>query len=229
MDSILDSIFDYGSSTADISLIAFMITTSVSLVLGFIIAKAATYKQASSKSFITTLAVLPAIVQMIIMIVNGNVGTGIAVMGTFSLVRFRSLQGNAREISGVFLAMAVGLTTGAGYVAYATLFVVIIVMVNIFYLNINLGDKELTERRLRIVIPEDLYENNLFDDLFKKYTKKNELFQIKTVNMGTFYRITYDIELIDTNKVKELIDEIRYRNGNLEVNCGFSESTRPEL
>ncbi len=226
--NIFDSIFEYGSST-DISVVSFLIATGVSLVLGFVIAKAATYKQESSKSFITTLAVLPAIVQMIIMIVNGNVGTGIAVMGTFSLVRFRSLQGNAREIAGVFLAMAVGLTTGAGYVAFAAVFTVIIVIVNIFYLNINLGSKESTKRSLKVVIPEDLYNNNLFDDLFRKYTTGNELVQIKTINMGTFYRLTYNVELNDSNKLKEFIDEIRYRNGNLEVTCGFAESTRPEL
>ncbi len=229
MSNIFDSIFEYGSGTSDISIVSFLIVTSVSLVLGFIIAKAATYKQSSSKSFITTLAVLPAIVQMIIMIVNGNVGTGIAVMGTFSLVRFRSLQGNAREIAGVFLAMAVGLTTGAGYVAYAGLFVLIIVTVNIFYLNIDLGGKEVSKRRLRIVIPEDLYTNDLFEDLFKKYTTSMELSQIKTINMGTFYRLTYDVELTDSNKLKDFIDEIRYRNGNLEVTCGFTESTRAEL
>ncbi len=125
--------------------------------------------------------------------------------------------------------MAVGLTTGAGYIAYACLFVLIIVAANIFYLNIDLGGSDVAKRRLRIVIPEDLYSNNLFDDLFKKYTKSNELSQIKTINMGTFYRLTYDVELIDKTSIKEFIDEIRYRNGNLEVTCGFTESTRAEL
>ncbi len=227
--SIFDNIFEYGSGTSDLPPEIILITTAVSLVLGFIIAKSATYKQVSSKSFITTLAILPAIVQMIIMIVNGNVGTGIAVMGTFSLVRFRSLQGNAREIAGIFLAMAVGLTTGAGYVAYACIFTVIIVCANIFYLNIDFADKAFTNRKLRIVIPEDLYKNDLFDDVFNKYTKKNELSQIKTVNMGTFYRLTYDVELTNLDIIKDFIDEIRYRNGNLEVTLGFAESTRPEL
>lgn len=226
---LVESIFTNENGEIVLSLGSFLLATGVSLLLGFIVAKSATFRQSSSKSFITTLAVLPAIVQVIIMIVNGNIGTGIAVMGTFSLVRFRSLQGNSREITNIFLCMAIGLATGTGYILYGAIFAVIIVIANLIYLYSNFADKDKFQRLLKITIPEDIYISEIFDDLLEEYTFNHELITVKTTNMGSLYRITYQINLKNADTIKELIDEIRCRNGNLEVNLGIAKDNKNEL
>jgi len=225
----LESIFanEYGELT--LTLGSFLLATGVSLILGFIVAKAATINQTSSKSFITTVAVLPVIVQLIIMIVNGNIGTGIAVMGTFSLVRFRSLQGNAREIMNIFLGMAIGLATGTGYIVYGSMFTVIVVLVNLTYLKSHFAEKDLYERMIKITIPEDLYIMDIFDDVLDQFTTAYELVSVKTSNMGSLYRLKYTVNLKNTIDMKTMIDEIRCRNGNLEVNLGFISDNKGEL
>ena len=227
--SVIESVFTTENGEMVLSLGSFLIATGVSLILGFIVAKSATIKQTSSKSFITTLAVLPVIVQVIIMIVNGNIGTGIAVMGTFSLVRFRSLQGNAREIMNIFLCMAIGLATGTGYIFYAAIFTVVVILANLAYNHSQFAEKDQFERLLKITIPEDIFTTNLFDDLLEQFTRKFELVTIKTTNMGSLYRISYHIDLIDNKDIKSLIDEIRCRNGNLEVNLGIVKDNKGEL
>lgn len=226
---LVESIFLNENGELVLSLGSFLIATGVSLILGYIVAKSATIKQSSSKSFITTLAVLPAIVQVIIMIVNGNIGTGIAVMGTFSLVRFRSLQGNAREITWIFLSMAIGLATGTGYVLYGSIFAIIIVAANLAYQHSDFAEKDKFQRLLKITIPEDIYITEIFDDLLEEYTFNHELITVKTTNMGSLYRITYQVDLKEANKIKEFIDEIRCRNGNLEVNLGIAKDNKNEL
>jgi len=226
---VLESVFMNENGELSLTIGSFLLATGVSLLLGFIVAKAATIKQTSSKSFITTLAVLPLIVQVIIMIVNGNIGTGIAVMGTFSLVRFRSLQGNAREIMNIFLCMAIGLATGTGYIFYGSVFAVVVVIANFVYLNSNFAEKDQFERLLKITIPEDLFIMELFDDLLEEYTTSYELSSVKTTNMGSLYRVKYLIDLKDAKMTKNLIDEIRCRNGNLEVNLGVALDNKGEL
>lgn len=227
--SLIESIFTTENGEIVLSLGTFLLATGMSLVLGFIVAKSATIRQTSSKSFITTLAVLPVIVQVIIMIVNGNIGTGIAVMGTFSLVRFRSLQGNAREIMNIFLCMAIGLATGTGYIFYAAIFAVVVVIANQVYLHSNFAERDQFERLLKITIPEDIFIMELFDDLLEEFTRKFELVTIKTTNMGSLYRVAYHVDLIDSRQIKDLIDEIRCRNGNLEVNIGIVKDNKGEL
>lgn len=226
---LVESIFTNENGELVLSLSSFLLASVVSLLLGYIVAKSATYKQSSSKSFITTLAVLPIIVQVIIMIVNGNIGTGIAVMGTFSLVRFRSLQGNAREITNIFLCMAIGLATGTGYILYGSIFAIIVVAVNLVYIYSNFAEKDQFKRILKITIPETIYEMDLFDDLLEKHTLNYELKQVKTTNMGSLYRIAYYIDLKGVNNIKALVDEIRCRNGNLEVNLGIVQDGKGEL
>jgi uncharacterized membrane protein YhiD involved in acid resistance len=174
----------------------------------------------SSKGLIMTIALLPAVVQMVIMLVNGNLGTGVAVMGAFSLVRFRSVPGNAKEINSIFMAMAVGLATGMGYLAAAGFFVMITCGVLIFYNRIGFGEPKQKEKDLKITIPEGLNYTSLFDDLFERYTAKHELIQVKTSNMGSLYKLSYRIILKGMIDEKELIDNIRCRNGNLEITCG---------
>lgn len=199
---------------------SFLICILSSILLGAVTAWIHSLYNSSSKGFIITIALLPAIVQMVIMLVNGNLGTGIAVMGAFSLVRFRSIPGNAREINSIFMAMAVGLATGTGYLAAAAAFVVILGGVSILYQVTGFGEAKRKEKELRITIPEGLDYEGVFDDLFSKYTKKNELIQVKTANMGSLYKLNYRIILKNPAEEKALIDDLRCRNGNLEIACG---------
>jgi uncharacterized membrane protein YhiD involved in acid resistance len=208
-----------------------MVCIISSLVIGFIIAAMYMYKSTYSKSFIVTLATLPAIVCVIIMMVNGNVGAGVAVAGAFSLVRFRSLPGTAKEIGVLFMAMGAGLVTGMGYIAYAFAFVIILGIVNIVYSHLDFGVKKQTalNKTLRVTIPEDLDYTDVFDDIFEKYTDKTELVNVKTTNMGSLFKLTYNVKFSEENTEKKFIDEIRCRNGNLEITISNQESLTAEM
>lgn len=205
---------------SEITLSVFAICTAVSLVLGIGAALVSMFKNRCSQSFVVALAVLPAIVQIVIMLVNGNIGAGVAVAGAFSLVRFRSAPGSAREIGYVFLAMAIGLATGMGYVVLAAVFFVVIAAVMLLLAAVNFGNKHDSERVLKITIPENLDYDGLFDDLFEKYTKSHELVKVRTSNMGTLYELQYRIVLKSAQPPKAFIDDIRCRNGNLNIICG---------
>lgn len=204
----------------EITLPAFLICTGVSFALGICNALVNMFKTRCTQSFAVTLAVLPAIVQLVIMLVNGNIGAGVAVAGTFSLVRFRSAQGTAREISSIFLAMAIGLATGMGYVTLAVLFFTVVAVVLILLTLTSFGKQGSLERVLRITIPENLDYDGLFDDLFQIYVKNYSLDKVKTTNMGTLYELEYHITLKDNLVPKAFLDEIRCRNGNLNIVCG---------
>lgn len=206
--------------TDTFSIDTFLICMVASLVLGGVIAKVHSLYNYSSKGFIITIALLPAIVQMVIMLVNGNLGTGVAVMGAFSLVRFRSVPGNAKEINSIFMAMAIGLATGTGYVAVAVMFVVIVGGVSILYNVTSFGESKQKEKELKITIPEGLDYTGVFDDLFKEYTTKNELINVKTANMGSLFKLDYRISLKNPVEEKAFLDALRCRNGNLEIACG---------
>ncbi|MGB8453059.1 MAG: DUF4956 domain-containing protein [Anaerocolumna sp.] len=211
LNSILSDTFSFG---------IFIICIICSIILGTVMAWIHSLYNNSSKGFVMTIALMPAIVQMVIILVNGNLGTGVAVMGAFSLVRFRSIPGNAKEINSIFMAMAVGLATGTGYLAAAVVFVVILGGVSILYNITGFGEIKLKEKELRITIPEGLDYMGIFDDLFNRYTKKNELTQVKTANMGSLYKLNYRITLKNPAEEKAFIDELRCRNGNLEIACG---------
>ena len=205
--------------TTSITMSTFLICTAVSIVLGIMTALVYMFRNRCSQSFAITLAVLPAIVQVVIMLVNGNIGAGVAVAGAFSLVRFRSAPGTAKEIGAIFLAMAIGLATGMGYVTLAVLFFVII---GAFMLLLNLvkfGDGDRAERSLKITIPENLDYDGIFDDLFTQYTERATLEKVKTSNMGTLYELQYSIVLKSKEIPKAFIDELRTRNGNLNITC----------
>lgn len=211
------------------SVSGFLLCTAASILLGVVIAMLCMFRNRCSKSFVVTLALLPAIVQMVIMLVNGNLGTGVAVMGAFSLVRFRSVPGTAREIASIFLAMAVGLATGMGYLAAAAVFVLILGGVNLIFTLTSFGEPSKAAKELHITIPESLDYGGVFDDLFEQYTSSAELQQVKTANMGSLYKLTYRIVLRDIQKEKELIDELRCRNGNLEISCAKTSFGKDEL
>lgn len=160
---------------------------------------------------------LPAMVQIIIMMVNGNIGAGVAVAGAFGLIRFRSAPGSAREIGMVFLTTAIGLATGMGYVIVAAAFFIIIAVFSILLTLVGFGAGEADERELKITIPENLDYDGLFDDLLNKYTRYAELERVKTTSMGTLYELSYKVVLRDQQKSKEFLDELRTRNGNLSI------------
>lgn len=205
--------------TSGLTLQTFLICTAVSLLLGAGCAGVAMYKSRCSQSFAAALFILPAVVQMVIMLVNGSVGTGVAVAGAFSLVRFRSAPGNAREIGVIFLSMAVGLALGMGYVAIAVIFFAIIAAVLLLFAKFGFGTPRKEERTLKITIPENLDYDGLFDDLLKQYTCAYSLENVKTTNMGTLYELRYSIRLKNDEIPKPFIDAIRCRNGNLNVSC----------
>lgn len=203
-----------------ISIQKFLICMAVSLVIGLIIALGYMYKSRYSRSFVTTLAVLPAVVCVVIMMVNGNIGAGVAVAGAFSLVRFRSVPGSAKEIVTLFFAMSCGLMTGMGYLGYALIFAIIMTLIYMLYNAVNLGGKgnKTLDKTLNIVIPESLDYTGVFDDIFADYLSDFELTNVKTTNMGSMFKLTYDVVLKNEANEKEMIDKLRCRNGNLEIN-----------
>lgn len=215
--------------TETITWYSLLICTGASFILGIIGAIIYMYKSTYTKGFILTLALLPAVVQIVIMLVNGNLGTGVAVMGAFGLVRFRSAPGGAREIGSIFLAMALGLATGTGYIGVAVIFIAMYAVVSILLMAVKFGEGSPLEKELKITIPESLDYNGIFDDLFGEYTKKSDLIKVKTTNMGSLYELTYHIIIPDLSREKEFIDQIRCRNGNLNIVCGRVPVGKDEL
>jgi len=230
LDSLFTGIFDT-TATTGIAIESFLACLGAAIIVGIVIALFYTYKNKYTKSFIATLAILPAIISVVIMMVNGNIGAGVAVAGAFSLVRFRSVPGTAKEIGAIFLAMAAGLAMGMGYIGYSALFVVVVGTVGIILTELKFGEKEspICEKILRITIPEDLDYAGVFDDLFNEYTMQHQLATVKTTNMGSLFKLTYNITLKDTGKEKELIDKLRCRNGNLEISSSLQETKYSEL
>lgn len=230
METIFKGIFD-SDITNVINIGDFILCISIALLAGLLLCFAYMYKTRYTKSFVITLSLLPAVVCVVIMMVNGNVGTGVAVAGAFSLVRFRSAPGNAKEITAIFLAMSAGLIAGMGYLAYALLFSIIMCAVFILYNHMDFGctRNAAIYKTLTITMPEDLNYVGIFDDLFEKYTKSHEMIRVKTTNMGSLFRVSYNVTLKDPTKEKELIDEIRCRNGNLEISVSRIESNVSEL
>lgn len=206
-----------------------MICMGVAILLGFLIAGTYMVTSDYSKNFVITLTVLPVVVQAVILLVNGNLGTSVAILGAFSLVRFRSVPGTSKEISTVFLAMAAGLAAGVGLVAYAAVFTVIVCTLMVVLTKTSFGEKKATERALKVTIPENLDYNEIFEDIFAKYTKKASLERVKTTNMGSLFELMYLVTLKNVAEEKKMIDEIRCRNGNLTVQTGRPNITREEL
>lgn len=215
MYKMFETIFDSGV----IGVGDYVIALVAALITGVVIAIAYMIKNQYSKSFVVTLSLLPSIVAAVIMMVNGNIGAGVAVAGAFSLVRFRSVPGTAREICAIFLAMAVGLSMGMGYVGYGVLLAIILCVVNVILNLTPFGEKKVDKckKTLKITIPEELDYTDVFDDLFSEYLKAYDLMQVKSTNMGSMFKLTYDVVLKDAGVEKEFIDKLRCRNGNLEI------------
>lgn len=220
----MNGIFESVNSTS-ITVMSFFLCMLTSVVIGA--AVAVTYMKTSKRytnSFVVTLALLPAVVQVVIMMVNGNLGAGVAVAGAFSLVRFRSIPGTAKEIGYIFIALAAGLATGMGYIAFAVIFVAVMCLLSIIYNITGFGGKHVTNKKdLTVVIPESLDYTGVFDSVFKKYLTEWELVNVKTTNMGSLFKIKYEISFKDASKEKEFIDALRCKNGNLEIICSRAE------
>ena len=210
---MIESIFSTAEAT--ISIQNFAICIGVAIILGIIIAFTHKATSKTTTNFMLTLAVLPVLVQVVILLINGNLGTSLAVAGAFTLIKFRSMPGNSKEIISVFWSMAIGLALGMGYVTLACL-VTVIVAIIIFAFN-KIGSSLENNRKLKIVIPENLDYEDVFDDLLKQYTQTCELIKVKTTNMGSMYELLYNVILKDGIKEKEFLDEIRVRNGNMLV------------
>lgn len=200
-----------------LTLVNFIICLSCAFVLGLMVAFMHIKTCKSNMNFATTLAVLPMLVAMVIILVNGNVGTGVAVAGAFSLIRFRSVPGNSREIMNVFFSMAIGIAAGTGYVAFAALFTIIVCLISWGLVALKFGEREVEEKILKILVPEDLDYTNVFDDEFNEFLNSNVLVKSKTTNMGSLYELTYKVKLKKDVNEKEFIDKIRIKNGNLKV------------
>lgn len=207
----------------------FMLCAAVSVLLGIGLASVHSYRNNTSKNFLLTLAVLPAVVQAVIMMVNGNMGTGIAVMGAFSLVRFRSLPGNSREIIAVFTAMGIGLATAMGHLGIAVWLLLLVALLTLILVHLPALDRMKNKKELKVTIPENLDYYGIFDDLFEKYTHQAELMRVKTVNMGSLYELQYHVSLKGEHQEKAFLDEIRCRNGNLSLVCARVPDNKAEL
>ena len=229
MQSILNNIKSLLTlNLTDLS--SFLVCIICALVAGLIMAFGYTVKNRYTKSFVLTVALLPAIVCVVIMVVNGNIGAGIAVMGAFSLVRFRSAPGTAKEIIMIFSAMGAGLLAGMGSIPMAIIFTVIITLIFVLYNCVTFGKGGREKFKvLTVTIPEDLDYSEIFDDIFDEFTSSHELVKVKTTNMGSMFRLTYNVTLRDATKEKEMIDRIRERNGNLEIMVSKQENRTAEL
>ena len=230
MNTFVTGILDT-TTAADISMAQFALAGGAALLLGLVIALTYMYNTRFTKSFVVTLALLPAIICVIIIMVNGSIGTGIAVAGAFSLVRFRSVPGTAKEICAIFMAMASGLIAGTGYIVIAAVFTVVMCLAFMILNKLDFGTKRNAGKykTFRIMVPEDLDYTAIFDDVFAEFTSSNELVQVKTTNMGSMFRLTYDVVLKDPSREKEMIDRIRCRNGNLEINVSSQATAATEL
>ncbi|MBP3390180.1 MAG: DUF4956 domain-containing protein [Clostridia bacterium] len=230
LENLFKGVFD-SDITAVISVTDFLLCLAVALVSGLLMALAYMYRTRYTKSFVVTLALLPAVVCVVIMMVNGNVGTGVAVAGAFSLVRFRSVPGTAKEICTLFLAMGAGLIAGMGYLGFSLLFAGIMCLVFVLYNRLDFGAKKNSAifKTLTITIPEDLDYSGVFDDVFAEFTRSYDLVRVKSTNMGSMFKLTYNVMLRDATREKEMIDSIRCRNGNLEISVSKQETGGNEL
>lgn len=230
LDTFFRGLFD-SDTAAVISVTDFLLCLGCSLLIGALLALAYMFRSRHTKSFLVTLALLPSVVCVVIMLVNGNIGAGVAVAGAFSLVRFRSVPGTGKEITMLFLAMGAGLIAGMGYLGFALLFALIMCLLTVLCNLTGFGRKKKAAlyKTLNITIPEDLDYGDVFDPILQDYTVCYELVQVKTTNMGSLFRLTYELTMKDTAREKEMIDKLRCRNGNLEISLSRQATAVTEL
>lgn len=227
LDNLFQGLFD-STAAAVIPVGKFLLCVFVSLAIGGLIALTARWKSRLSFSFLTTLTVLPALSCVVIMMVNGNIGAGVATAGAFSLIRFRSASGSAKEIALIFLSMVAGLIAGMGYLAYAALFTLVLCLI---FLLTGLLDPAAKGcgKTLRVTVPEDLDYCGVFDGIMNIYCRQWKLTQVKTTNMGALFKLRYDLVLRDPAREKDFLDQLRTRNGNLEIMISQAETAESDL
>ncbi len=228
LDGMLTSVFgDSSSLVSSVGSLEFLICCVVSLVLGAAAAVVYMFRHPHSRNFVITLALLPLIVQVVITLVNGNLGAGIAVMGVFNLVRFRSIPGSAKDIGSVFFAMAIGLATGMGFIVLAVVFTIIVALANIIYVLSPFGKGGNAPKTLKITVPEDLEFEGVFEQTLLRFTSEHELVRVSTASMGSLYQLEYRLRMKGQGLEKRMLDELRCQNGNLKISLGLA-STRDE-
>lgn len=218
------SLFSESISTSGV-----LIASATSILMGWVVAKTYMIKNNYSKGFIATLMILPFLIQVVIMMVNGNLGTSVAILGAFGLIRFRSIAGTARDISNIFLAMALGLANGMGHVIFGLFVLLIATLMNLLIYLTEFGNNPTSQKELRIIIPENLDYEGIFDDILTQYTDDFTLTRVKTTAMGSMFELRYLITLNKHESTKEFLDAIRVRNGNLNIVLGQVSSGKEEL
>ncbi|MBR6505654.1 DUF4956 domain-containing protein [Candidatus Saccharibacteria bacterium] len=212
---LFNSIFD--NTSAGLEITTALISAGVALVLGIALAITHAKTSQTTKGMMITLALLPLLVMAVMIMINGNLGTSIAILGAFSLIRFRSIAGRAKDLLAIFASMMIGLALGMGHVLFATVIMIIYIIAIVLFSYTHLLEPDRHERVLKIVIPEDLDYEDVFEDVFKEYTTRHYLVKMKTMNMGSLYKLTYDVKLRSKVKEKDFLDAIRVKNMNLKV------------
>ena len=224
MTNIFSSIF-----TGSLTLGQFMLAIVASMFMGLILSIVFMYRNTYTRSFISALVLIPAVETVVIMLVNDNLGVGLSVAGSFALIRFRSVKGNAKELVAVFIAMTIGIICGTGYVALAAIFTLLLCAVMFALTMTGFGQMSENERYLKITIPESLNYDEVFDDVLNEYASSWQLDSIKTLTLGSLFRLDYTLTMKDPSRMKKMIDELRTRNGNLEIMCSRPAVNREEL
>ena len=222
--SLFSSIF-----TSTFTLGQFLIAVLASMVLGFVVSIYYMFRNTYSKSFVPSLILIPAIECVVIIMINGNMGAGIAVAGSFALIRFRSARGSAKDLTAIFMAMAIGIICGTGYIGIAVLFTLIVCAVGMFLSFVKYGEFDGKMRYLKITVPENLNYDEAFEKVLDNYCSSYEIEKVKTLSLGSLFRVDYSIVMKDTSKIKAMIDDLRIRNNNLEIVCGKEAVSKEEL
>lgn len=212
---MFNTIFD--NTTTGLEIGTALIAAGVALVLGLALAITHAKTSQTTKGMMITLAVLPVLVMAVMIMINGNLGTSIAILGAFSLIRFRSIAGRAKDLLAVFAAMMIGLACGMGHVLFGTVIMIIYIIATFLFTYTHFLEPDRHERVLKVVIPEDLDYEDVFADVFKQYTSRAHLVRMKTMNMGSLYKLTYDVKIKPGVKEKDFLDAIRVKNMNLKV------------
>ncbi len=224
MSNLFGTIF-----TGTLTVGQFLLAIASSILLGLVLALVYMYRNTYTKSFISALVLIPAIETVVIMLVNDNIGVGLSVAGSFALIRFRSVKGNAKELAAVFLAMTIGIICGSGFIVLAGIFTLLLCLAMLALELLDFGKMSENERYLKITIPESLNYDEVFEGILKKYTSRHELVSLKTLTLGSLFRVEYVITMKDPKQLKKMIDELRTRNGNLEIMCAKAAVDREEL
>ena len=205
--------------TSAITPTQFFLMAGAALAAGFLYAWLMSFRVRSTKRFFIVTALIPFVVASVITFVNGNIGAGVAIGGAFSLIRFRSAPGSADEIAAILAAMGAGIAFGMGYIAYGVMILLCLAVLFLLISFVPLFEHKgmAAEQLLKITIPESLAYNGTFDEIFARYLKKIENAGVKTTEMGSMFRLSYKVQLKNPAEEKEFIDELRQKNGNLEI------------